>query len=169
MSEYPTVTAEELAAWEVAPGEYLNRYDARRLMADLRAARESLARTQLERGNYASQLTLSAKWLGKAREEIERLRQTAQDRLDQVQAVRASERDNATSTDFVIAERDAALQLVRELREALKRLAKESSGFLSMADRSHHGNTNCAVLRDYIWEAEAAIARAEAALKEPKE
>ena len=56
---------------------------------------------------------------------------------------------------------DAALiAAAPALLAALKHLAKEAEGFCSMADRETHGNTNIAVLRERIWEAEDAIRRA---------
>lgn len=46
---------------------------------------------------------------------------------------------------------------VEPLREALRKLANEASGFLSMADEGTHGHTNMAVLRQRISEAYAAL------------
>lgn len=62
-------------------------------------------------------------------------------------------------------ERDTLRTLAGELMEALKRLRNESNGFLGMADRGWHGNTNCAVLKKRIEESDATLTRAEAALK----
>lgn len=47
------------------------------------------------------------------------------------------------------------------LKEALKKLANEASGFLAMADPRVHGFTNMRVLQDRIDMARAAIQSAE--------
>lgn len=46
-----------------------------------------------------------------------------------------------------------------ELKEALRSLANEASGFLSMADREQHGYTNCACLKQRIDAACALLSR----------
>ncbi len=54
-------------------------------------------------------------------------------------------------------ERDDLVAEVRELRQALGKLAREASGFLSMARWADHGQTNINVLKLRIAEADAAI------------
>jgi hypothetical protein len=46
---------------------------------------------------------------------------------------------------------------IRELRDSLRKLANEASGFLAMADRQTHGHTNMAVLRMRIDDARALL------------
>lgn len=50
-----------------------------------------------------------------------------------------------------------------ELINSLRRIANEAQGFLAMADREAHGNTNIQVLALRIKEAFEAISKAEAA------
>lgn len=45
----------------------------------------------------------------------------------------------------------------KRLVEALESLAYEASGFVEMADRQTHGNTNIAVLKHHIAQAQAAL------------
>jgi hypothetical protein len=42
---------------------------------------------------------------------------------------------------------------IERLRYALLKLTNEATGFLAMADRKHHGKTNCRILGDRIDEA----------------
>lgn len=49
----------------------------------------------------------------------------------------------------------------KSLLAALQSLANEASGFLAMAHRTTHGNTNIAVLQHHIDNARAALAQAE--------
>lgn len=45
----------------------------------------------------------------------------------------------------------------RKLREVLNSLANESQGFLSMANKHDHGNTNMSVLKHWIDNAREAL------------
>lgn len=46
---------------------------------------------------------------------------------------------------------------VRRLEEALHKLERESSGFVSMANPADHGNTNIAVMKHWIENARQAL------------
>lgn len=50
-----------------------------------------------------------------------------------------------------------------ELLEACKKLANEAASFLGLSDIERHGMTNTRILRDRIYEARNAIAKAEGA------
>lgn len=54
---------------------------------------------------------------------------------------------------------ERAERRVEELEGALRALALEATGFVSMADPAAHGHTNIAVLRHKIDNAQAALAR----------
>ena len=53
----------------------------------------------------------------------------------------------------------ATMATRKELIDALRSLANESAGFLSMADRLTHGNTNMAVMQAKIDAARAVLAK----------
>lgn len=60
-------------------------------------------------------------------------------------------------TDDLKKEYDALKSSNERLGEALKNLANEAAGFLSMADPTNHGNTNMHVLAVRIDEAKALL------------
>lgn len=69
---------------------------------------------------------------------------------------------------WVMTERDRLAEENERLRTALNRLANEAAGFLQMADRETHGNTNMRVLEERIQEGRDALVSGHTPTAAPK-